>query len=111
MRCFLKNPNCLSPKTVHGAIFGVSLIALATLAPQAASRKSFLVGAKEGYGVTECYLASGDSCGKAISNAYCESKGLGTAVAFGPADDVTGAITTTNARSAPPNALIVTCDK
>lgn len=82
---------------------------------QAAERQTFVIADSEGYGITEC-LTNGSSCGRVVADAWCEAHGLGHALAFGPADDVTGAIAPrrTNAQVAAteikPGSVIVTCD-
>jgi hypothetical protein len=82
---------------------------------QADERHTFVISDSEGYGITEC-LTSGSSCGRVVADAWCEAHGLGAALAFGPADDVTGAIatnratTTVAAAQLKPGSVVVTCD-
>jgi hypothetical protein len=51
----------------------------------------FIIAAADGYGVEDCLAESGE-CGRVVADAWCETHGHGAAIAFGPADDVTGAI-------------------
>ena len=51
----------------------------------------FIIAAADGYGVEDC-LAEGGECGRIVADAWCEAHGHGPALAFGVADDVTGAI-------------------
>jgi hypothetical protein len=51
--------------------------------PARAERHVFVVANDpDGYGVDRC-LASGESCGAAIANAYCEAQDYVTAISFG----------------------------
>jgi len=51
---------------------------------------TFIIAAADGYGVEDC-LAEGGECGRVVADAWCEAHGHGSAVAFGPAEDVTEA--------------------
>jgi hypothetical protein len=82
------------------ARFAVSFLALSACAlsfsaasAQAAggASKLFFIPASSGYGISECF-APGANCGKVVADAYCESKGFGTALAYGRADDITASI-------------------
>lgn len=67
---------------------------LTLAAAQAAeASKLFFIPASSGYGISECF-APGSNCGKVVADAYCESKGMGVALAYGRADDITAAIQT-----------------
>jgi len=72
---------------------------------------SFIVAANDGYGVQDC-LGEGGECGRVVADAWCEAHGHGAALAFGRADDITGAIRVA-ASAAPPAddaaAYVVTC--
>ncbi len=82
---------------------------------QAAGNNTFVINDTEGYGITEC-LTNGSSCGRVVADAWCESHGLGQSLAFGRADDLTGAISKTKdhvetaATQVKPGSVIVTCD-
>ena len=95
-----------------------SLLLLAALGRsnvQASERNTFVISDSEGYGITEC-LTNGSSCGRVVADAWCEAHGLGPALAFGPADDVTGSIAPKQAQAqvaatqVKPGAVVVTCD-
>jgi hypothetical protein len=52
---------------------------------------SFIVSAADGYGVNDC-IRTGADCAKIVADAWCEAHGRGAAKAYGPAEDITGAI-------------------
>jgi hypothetical protein len=85
MRCF----------ELRGAI--VPLFVAATLGAGAVARaqavegNTFIIAAADGYGVEDC-LAEGGECGHFVADAWCEAHGHGAAISFGPAEDVTNAI-------------------
>jgi hypothetical protein len=57
-----------------------------------AETKIFIVeNHRDGYGVDQC-LASGDSCGKPVASAYCQSRKFGLALSYRKVDaeEVTG---------------------
>ncbi len=89
---------------------GAALVALAALAraPAQAEPRTFVLDQHEGYGVTAC-LVDGVACGKIVANAFCESQGLGPAVAWGSAADVTGAIGDKPGAKLPATSVIITC--
>ena len=84
-------------------------------AQAAADKKSFVISDAEGYGIMEC-LTNGSSCGRVVADAWCEAHGLGPSLAFGRADDITGAIATSARRTdeistqVSPGSIVVTCD-
>ncbi len=75
---------------------------------RAGEAHSFIIAANDGYGVQDC-LGEGGECGRVVADAWCEAHGHGAALAFGRADDVTGAIrvAATPAEGAEP--YVVTC--
>ena len=102
---------------VLGGLLLLGLLGRSTV--QAADKKTFVINDTEGYGITEC-LASAKSCGRVVADAWCEAHGHGVSVAFGRADDVTGAVKQDTAKTEPqvqtianqvrPGSLIVTCE-
>ncbi|RFB80180.1 hypothetical protein [Methylovirgula sp. 4M-Z18] len=82
----------------------------------AAAKQTFYIDPADGYGVEEC-LSGGQSCGHVVADAWCESHGLGAAVAFGKAEDMTASIlpaaATANAQNNPPKpapgTIVITC--
>lgn len=74
---------------------------------RAAEGRSFIVAANDGYGIQDC-LGEGGECGQVVADAWCEAHGHGAALAFGPAEDVTGAIGAA-ASSRPDRPYVVTC--
>lgn len=58
---------------------------------QASEGQTFIITVAEGYGIEDC-LAEAGECGRAVADAWCEAHGHGAALAFGVANDITGAI-------------------
>ena len=81
-----------------------------TSGASAQSERSFLVPANDGYGIADC-LAEGASCGKIVADAWCQAKGLGKAIGFGPVDpaDVTASVKTAQASAPAARAYTITC--
>jgi len=81
-----------------------------TSGASAQSERSFLVPANDGYGIADC-LAEGASCGKIVADAWCQAKGLGKAIGFGPVDpaDVTASVKTTQVVAPAARSYTITC--
>jgi hypothetical protein len=78
---------------------------------RAGEAHSFIIAANDGYGVQDC-LGEGGECGRVVADAWCEAHGHGAALAFGRADDVTGAIRIAAPAATPANdagPYVVTC--
>jgi hypothetical protein len=75
---------------------------------QAGEGHTFIIAAADGYGVEDC-LAEGSECGRVVADAWCEAHGHGAAIAFGPADDVTDAISVGVAANKSQRPNIVRC--
>ena len=71
---------------------------------------SYVMPANDGYGITEC-IATAGACGRVVADAWCEAHGHAQAIAYGRAEDVTGAIAEPFAEKAvfEPGSYIVTC--
>lgn len=121
---FVEFEHRVLPRVILPLMAVLGLLALAAREPvRAAEKNTFVISDNEGYGITEC-LTNGSSCGRIVADAWCEAHGLGPALAFGRADDVTGSIpaaasdptkpqpasTQPAATQVRPNALLVTCD-
>ena len=117
---FIEFEHRVLPRILLPLMAGLLLLAAAGRSGvQAQERKSFIINDTEGYGITEC-LASAKSCGRVVADAWCEAHGHGVSVAFGRADDVTGAVKQDTAKTEPqvqtianqvrPGSLIVTCE-
>ena len=119
---FVEFEHRVLPRIILPLIAGLALLAIAGRGQvQAAGRNSFVINDNEGYGITEC-LTNGTSCGRIVADAWCEAHGYGQSVAFGRADDVTGALkpdadkSEDKAKLQPvanqvrANSLIVTCE-
>ena len=113
---FVEFEHQVLPRLIAPFVAGLLLLGAAGRSTvQAADRNTFVINDSEGYGITEC-LTNGTSCGRVVADAWCESHGKGPAVAFGRADDITGAITTVKgdsdaiATQVKPGSVLVTCD-
>jgi len=122
---FVEFEHRVLPRIILPLMAGLALAAIAGRSQvQAAGRNSFVINDNEGYGITEC-LTNGSACGRVVADAWCEAHGHGVSVAFGRADDVTGALkpdaqdekaqndkakVQTVANQVRTNALIVTCE-
>jgi hypothetical protein len=64
--------------------------------------QSFLIPASEGYGTEDCLVSKAD-CGRIIADSWCEAKGFGKSLSFGPAlpEDSTASLSASKARSEP----------
>ena len=67
------------------------LILSTVFAVPSRAAESYVVPATDGYGISDC-MHSGSACGRVIADSWCESHGHAHALAFGTAEDVTGAI-------------------
>jgi len=93
-------PRILLP--LLGGLFVLAALQSAARAeptPTRAGGASFVVSAADGYGVNDC-IKSGDDCAKIVADAWCEAHGLGSAQMYGPASDITGAISKTSVKAA-----------
>lgn len=92
------------------AFSGAFLLLALAGAPAPARAETFVIASGDGYGINDC-LQNGSPCGRIVADAWCESHGLARATAFGPAEDVTGAVTVEKAADpVTPGSLIVTCE-
>lgn len=111
-------PNMFSPRSftsvrLAAAFLGVLCAASLGVASAPAYAETFVIAMSDGdgYGINDCLL-SGGACGRIVADAWCESHGLARATAFGPAEDVTGAIVA-EAKATEPvakGALVVSCE-
>ncbi|MFO1167468.1 MAG: hypothetical protein U1E19_05010 [Rhodoblastus sp.] len=117
---FVEFEHRVLPRIIVPLMAGLALLAIAGRnQAQAAGRNSFVINDNEGYGITEC-LTNGTACGRVVADAWCEAHGHGVSVAFGRADDITGAVKQDTAKTEPqvqtvanqvrPGSLIVTCE-
>jgi hypothetical protein len=81
---------------------------LAAPASPPPSRQVYVVSDHEGYGLIDC-ISQKRECGKVVADSWCEAHGHGRALAFGGADDVTGAIADSNTPRPPAGVALVTC--
>jgi hypothetical protein len=66
----------------------------------------YVIADNEGYGLVDC-ITQKRECGKIVADGWCEAHGHGPAIAFGAAEDVTGAISVSS--QAPKTAAMVSC--
>lgn len=72
------------------------------------ARQVYVVNDNDGYGLTDC-ISQKRECGKVVADSWCEAHGHGPALAFGGAEDVTGALPGSRAPKPQPGAALVTC--
>jgi hypothetical protein len=100
------------PRVIAPLLGGLLLAAAyhnSTLAaPRPSPLRSYIISDHDGYGVLEC-LTQNQDCGKIVADAWCESHGHGAALAFGRAEDITGATSISTRRQSEPAAATVTC--
>ena len=96
---------------VAALLLGGSLALAGFVVPAPARAQTFVIAAGDGSGIADC-LVNGSSCGRIVADAWCEAHGLARATAFGPAEDVTGAIAIEAKVSEPvaKGSLVVTCE-
>src|SRR5208283_2749087 len=94
----MRHPSCRS--AALSIFVGLVVCASEIDGGRAGEAHSFTVAANDGYGVQDC-LGEGGECGRVVADAWCEAHGHGAALAFGRADDITGAIRVA-ASAAPP---------
>jgi len=70
--------------------------------------RTFVIPADDGYGVKDC-LGKHQACAKVVASAWCEAHGLSGPLAYGRAEDMTGAIAAQQPAKLDPDAFIVTC--
>lgn len=104
----------------HRRLLRVFLSSLAALVVVAATHKvvfaadghTFILPATDAYGESDC-LGKMPGCSEVVASAYCEAHGYADPIAYGRAEDMTGAIPNGIAGSQPgkidPNAYVVTC--
>ncbi len=68
----------------------------------------FVVGAADGYGVTEC-IKDDRGCAKIVADAWCEAHGHAAALSFGHAADVTGSTGAAAQPAAPKDSVVISC--
>ena len=112
---FLEFEHAVLPRIVVPLIAGLMLAGALRGPAQAGDSNTFVIADSEGYGITEC-LSSGKACGRIVADAWCEAHGMGQAMAFGPASDITGSTKPTQvaalapaATSITPGSVVVTC--
>lgn len=97
------------PRLVAPVLSGVLAAALSAIPAQATPGSTYVVSDQDGYGVVDC-LAQKSDCGRIVANAWCESHGHHTARAYGPAEDVTAAISASDrGQDIPAGATIIAC--
>jgi hypothetical protein len=111
-RCFMTSyefehfvlPRFLEP-LLAGLLLAAAFHASAQAAPEPVPMRSYVISVHDGYGVLECLTQSKD-CGKFVADSWCETHGHRRALAYGRAEDITGA---TDATTPEPVAATVTC--
>ena len=92
-----------------GAALAAAYRSEGSAAPAQPPQAVYVLTDAEGYGLSDC-IAQKRECGKIVADSWCEAHGHARAVAFGGADDVTGAISPGASKpAAPAGAAVVSC--
>ena len=101
----------ITPKPVSRALpCGLFALLVTLSSPAQAEPRIFVISAAEGYGISDCFAGKA-ACGKAISDAYCQSQGFGEASAFGLAADLTATVGGQRAPRSRANDLVIACQR
>ena len=101
----------MTPKLVSRALALGLFCAVAALSqPASAEPRVFVISAAEGYGISDCFAGKA-ACGKAISDAYCQSQGYQEASAFGLAADLTATVSVTKSPRSRGDDLVIACHR
>lgn len=87
---------------------GLLVIAAMQQIARASEGHLIVVPANDGYGVQEC-LSHNNGCGEIVAAAWCEAEGYSAPLAFGRAEDITGAIAGSKESKLDPDAFVVKC--
>ena len=90
-------------------VAGLGLVLAGAVSGRAA--ENYVIPQSDGYGIGEC-MHAGSDCGRVMADSWCEAHGHAHVLAFGTADDVTGAIqASTKPASAPVPAgdVVISC--
>jgi hypothetical protein len=98
------------------AIIAMSVVSFAAMLDatreteaRANKQRDFIIAGSDGYGTQDC-LAAGSSCGRIVADAWCESKGFKSALAYRKLapDEVTGS-TKVNDSGVVPDSFLISC--
>lgn len=72
------------------------------------TQRDFVIAGSDGYGTQDC-LAAGTDCGRIVANAWCESKGFKSALAYRKLapDEITGS--TGSSDQKPADSFLISC--
>jgi hypothetical protein len=95
---------------IAAAGISLSVVPPTRSAAAASEPRTFLIPARDGYGVADC-ISSKAECGTIVADAWCESQGFGKAVAFGVAarEDFTGSVMKQSPAQTAEQPLSITC--
>lgn len=101
----------MTSKPVSRALaLGLFCAVAASSPPALAEPRVFVISAAEGYGISDCFAGKA-ACGKAISDAYCQSQGYREASAFGLAADLTATVSVANGPRSRGDDLVIACHR
>jgi len=112
----------LTIKSSNRRLLRLFLSSLTVLAFTAATHKAvsaaeghtFILPASDAYGESDCQGKT-PGCSEVVASAFCEAHGYADPIAYGRAEDMTGAIpsgsTGTETAKIDPNAYVVTCSE
>jgi hypothetical protein len=95
-------------RVVLSILAGLLVITALQRAARAADAHLIVVPVNDGYGIQDCLFQT-KSCGEIVAAAWCEAKGYSAPLAFGRAEDITGAIPGAQEAKLDPNAFVVKC--
>lgn len=95
------------------ACLGMALVAVAIAAGSGSESEArpkprdFVVAGSDGYGTQDCLVTGGD-CGRIVADAWCESKGFKSALAYRKlaSDEITGSAAVANK---PVDSFLISC--
>lgn len=89
------------------AIFAGSAVEGEAKAPK---QRDFVIAGSDGYGTQEC-LSSQGNCGRIVADAWCETKGFKSALAYRQLDrdEITGSAATPTRGGKPAESFLISC--
>ena len=77
---------------------------------KAPKQRDFVIAGSDGYGTQEC-LSSQGNCGRIVADAWCETKGFKSALAYRQLDrdEITGSATTKAPGGKPAESFLISC--
>jgi hypothetical protein len=96
-------------RVVLSILAGLFVIASLQRSARADESHLIIIPANDGYGIQDCLMQS-KGCGEMVAAAWCQAKGYSSPIAFGRAEDITGAIAGVEEAKLDPDSFIVKCN-